>query len=706
MKREKGSSGKDSIKKINILPPGGEAPKSLFVLLLLIYFISNVMMSRIARLDFNLLMFGNRIPITAFTGCFSAVANMCIIFMVVFFRKWGFFTSFVLLLMQFPILIYNFFEQHIITGIPGIFTNFLTIVMIILIFRRNRMIDKYQEARLEALNEKEITSRRLFEQTATALVNAVDAKDPYSHGHSLRVAEYSEKIARMYGKDEDECKKIYYAALLHDVGKIGIPISIINKKGKLTDEEYEVIKEHPVKGNQILSSISEYPYLSIGAHYHHERYDGKGYPDKLKGEDIPEIARIISVADAYDAMTSNRSYRSALPQDMVREEIVKGAGTQFDPKFAQIMRHLIDIDTEYHMKERNTVSELAGKNELKCSEHREEISDGIIITRQITKLHMTCKALKNGDETGRGPSLVLFDSLDGRYHDDDKTRKEFNYSEFCEIWFDGHVETRDVRKLQVKTLLNDSKKKKKKTKDGTEYEIESVKYSDHIQIRIDDGEKVIEVIIALSDSSRFTYMGLTGEYCLIKNVSIKKEEKIIKEDYITRIADRISYIDGEEGSIPNIQIDGHRTDTTEGLPLTDKLEITFNTKSLPTARLIWHCPFFVIYSSDDGSVRGTNYKEYALIRLDGENWDSEDMSENDLIVNTQENFDGWDAWKKHNKEGYECKVTFTKEGNEVTTITENFGIFIKNTTKILSNDKHVYVALTGDQCALTNIRIN
>ncbi|MBQ5473585.1 MAG: diguanylate cyclase, partial [Lachnospiraceae bacterium] len=242
--------------------------------------------------------------------------------------------------------------------------------------------------------------------------------------------------------------------------------------------------------------------------------------------------------------------------------------------------------------------------------------------------------------------------------------------------------------------------------DGTEYEIESVKYSDHIQIRIDDGEKVIEVIIALSDSSRFTYMGLTGEYCLIKNVSIKKEEKIIKEDYITRIADRISYIDGEEGSIPNIQIDGHRTDTTEGLPLTDKLEITFNTKSLPTARLIWHCPFFVIYSSDDGSVRGTNYKEYALIRLDGENWDSEDMSENDLIVNTQENFDGWDAWKKHNKEGYECKVTFTKEGNEVTTITENFGIFIKNTTKILSNDKHVYVALTGDQCAMTNIRIN
>ncbi len=138
---------------------------------------------------------------------------------------------------------------------------------------------------------------------------------------------------------------MYYAALLHDVGKIGIDESIINKKGRLTEEEYEVIKQHPVMGNQILSSINEYPYLSIGAHYHHERYDGKGYPDKLKGEDIPEIARIISVADAYDAMSSNRSYREAIPQQLVREEIIKGAGTQFDPEIAGIMQHLIDIDT-------------------------------------------------------------------------------------------------------------------------------------------------------------------------------------------------------------------------------------------------------------------------------------------------------------------------------------------------------------------------
>ena len=108
-------------------------------------------------------------------------------------------------------------------------------------------------------------------------------------------------------------------------------------------------------GNQILSSIVEYPYLSIGAHYHHERYDGHGYPNHLKGEEIPEIARIISVADAYDAMSSNRSYREAIPQKLVREEIVKGTGTQFDPVFAKIMLELIDQDVNYDMREKTNI---------------------------------------------------------------------------------------------------------------------------------------------------------------------------------------------------------------------------------------------------------------------------------------------------------------------------------------------------------------
>ncbi len=201
------------------------------------------------------------------------------------------------------------------------------------------------------LKEEQENMRTMIEETAYALAEAIEAKDKYTHGHSSRVAQYSEMIAERAGKDEKERQNIYLAGLLHDVGKIGIPEHIINKDSRLTDEEYAIIKTHPVVGNQILQKIRKNPDLSIGAHYHHERYDGKGYPEGLKGEEIPEIARIIAVADAYDAMTSKRSYRDTLPQQVVRAEIEKGRGTQFDPQFAEIMLALIDKDTEYTMKE-------------------------------------------------------------------------------------------------------------------------------------------------------------------------------------------------------------------------------------------------------------------------------------------------------------------------------------------------------------------
>ena len=232
---------------------------------------------------------------------------------------------------------------------------FLAVMVVMLsafaIIDMNRMITKGHEREVELLKEEQKNMRILLGQTAFALAEAIDAKDVYTHGHSSRVAEYSEMIAREAGKSIRECKDIYFIALLHDVGKIGIPKEIINKPSKLTDEEYDVIKSHPVKGMQILSKITRFPDLTIGAHYHHERYDGKGYPEGLKGEDIPEIARIIAVADAYDAMSSKRSYRDVLPQEIVRNEIENGLGTQFDPRFGKIMLGLIDEDKEYNMRE-------------------------------------------------------------------------------------------------------------------------------------------------------------------------------------------------------------------------------------------------------------------------------------------------------------------------------------------------------------------
>lgn len=191
---------------------------------------------------------------------------------------------------------------------------------------------------------------RLSLQVMTTLARTIDAKDKYTNGHSVRVAEYAREIARRYGKSEKEQQEIYYMGLLHDIGKIGIPDDIINKTSWLNDEEYDIIKTHPVIGADILKNISEIPGIEVGARWHHEKYDGTGYPDGLRGKNIPEVARIICVADAYDAMTSSRSYRQVLAQDIVREEIEKGKGTQFDPKFADIMLDMIDEDIEYNMR--------------------------------------------------------------------------------------------------------------------------------------------------------------------------------------------------------------------------------------------------------------------------------------------------------------------------------------------------------------------
>ena len=228
----------------------------------------------------------------------------------------------------------------------------LTVALrLIEIINTNNELEASHKREKELMSQKQEDMSEMIEETAYALAAAIDAKDEYTHGHSARVAHYSRKIAKKYGMDKKDCRNIYLAALLHDVGKIGIPESIINKDCRLTDEENDVIKTHTVIGYQILKKIQKNPELCIGAHYHHERYDGTGYPEGLKGDDIPLFARIIAVADTYDAMTSKRSYRDVLPQDVVRAEIEKGSGTQFDPGFADIMLKMIDDDKRYRMRQ-------------------------------------------------------------------------------------------------------------------------------------------------------------------------------------------------------------------------------------------------------------------------------------------------------------------------------------------------------------------
>lgn len=221
----------------------------------------------------------------------------------------------------------------------------LTIIFIVVIVKMKKSV-KYKSESNNYVN-------KMNKKIIRALVRTIDAKDRYTNGHSIRVARYSREIARRLNKSEKEQEEIYYAGLLHDVGKIRIPAAVINKPGKLTDEEYEMLKIHPVTSYHILKDIYDDKTIALAAKFHHERYDGKGYPNGLTGDNIPEIARIIGVADTYDAMTSNRSYRMSLSQQMVRSEIEKGKGTQFDPEIADVMLQMIDEDKGYNMREKD-----------------------------------------------------------------------------------------------------------------------------------------------------------------------------------------------------------------------------------------------------------------------------------------------------------------------------------------------------------------
>ena len=212
-------------------------------------------------------------------------------------------------------------------------------------------LSRLQRNLAEEVELKTQENENLSLRVVQTLAEAIDAKDTYTNGHSGRVAEYARQIARRFGYDRSRQDEIYMIGLLHDVGKIGVPDSVINKPSKLTDEEYAQVKTHCILGDRILKKIQERPKLAIGARWHHERYDGKGYPDGLIADKIPVEARIIAVADAYDAMTSYRSYRGILPQARVRQEIEMGRGTQFDPVFADIMLEIMDEDVDFQLRE-------------------------------------------------------------------------------------------------------------------------------------------------------------------------------------------------------------------------------------------------------------------------------------------------------------------------------------------------------------------
>ena len=198
------------------------------------------------------------------------------------------------------------------------------------------------EKQTKIATDRALKLEHITEEIVQTLALVIDAKDKYTNGHSFRVSTYSVALAKELGFSEDELAELRWEALLHDIGKIGIPDNILNKPERLTSEEFDVIKSHTEIGGSILAKTSELPGASDTARCHHERYDGKGYPNGLSGTDIPVHARIVSIADAYDAMHSDRIYRKGLNKDLIRAEFIRCRGTQFDPGFLDVFLKLFD----------------------------------------------------------------------------------------------------------------------------------------------------------------------------------------------------------------------------------------------------------------------------------------------------------------------------------------------------------------------------
>ncbi len=190
--------------------------------------------------------------------------------------------------------------------------------------------------------KKRENDMRIIIETMETFSNFIDAKDAYTKGHSKRVSVYTRHMAKRFKYSKDDIIKIGYIALMHDCGKIGIPDSVLNKPGALTPDERKIIEEHTMVGGNILEHYTAIEGIKEGALYHHERYDGTGYPEGLKGDEIPFVARMICVADSFDAMNSDRCYRKHLPKEVIIRELEKNMGKQFDPDVARCMIDLIN----------------------------------------------------------------------------------------------------------------------------------------------------------------------------------------------------------------------------------------------------------------------------------------------------------------------------------------------------------------------------
>ncbi len=563
----------------------------------------------------------------------------------------------------------------IVTGIIQIFTYGISIVnmsiVLVSVFMYffsyldvNAAVQKAHEIEIQSFKNEQKRMKSIFGQAAQAMACVLERGDDAQKGRLERIALMSRALASRAGKSEEDCDKVYYAGYCCDAGE------------------------------EALACIKAFPHL-----YETAMSVGKDY-----SEDLPEYSRIVTVAKDYDKMIND----TTIPAFFVRDYFIREAGRKYDPLYAKYAVQLLDSETNKGAFEK-AAEEM--KTELVCHNYRDEVTAGIPVLQNAAEISFDCSAAEAGGDVGAGtkvsiPSVVIFDSSDEKVQKTRETIDSHRYIEYGEVWFDAHIISTSARNMEIRNLV-ENPEVKESAAGGADihYKITACRFEDHLLLKMQSPERSFDVIIALPSASKSAFIGITGENVHLKNIKVELTNQLTSENDIPRIAEKLNYINRIESDIPNVQIVKPLAVFTQGVEVKNGMKIYFHAQSLPDANLVWHCPYIILYDSEDGKVYGKNYREYAMIKFDGEENGSNENAENDFVMKKTEIFTNWEDWEEHNKAGYECLVEFSKTGSEVMLRTQNKGIFIQNTTKIRNGNKEVYVAFSGDQVALTDIRI-
>ena len=547
------------------------------------------------------------------------------------------------------------------TGIIQIFTYGISIVnmsiVLVSIFMYffsyldvNAAVQKAHEIEIQSFKTEQKRMKSIFGQAAEAMASVLERGDGAQKGRLQRIALMSRALASRAGKSEEDCDKVYYAGYCCDAGE------------------------------EALACVKAFPHL-----YETAMSVGKDY-----SESVPEYSRIVTVAKDYDKMIND----TTIPAFFVRDYFIREAGRKYDPVYAKIAVQLLDSETnkgafEKAAEEMNT--------ELVCRNYRDEVTIGIPVLQNVNDITFDCATL-DSDAKFTVPSIILFDSSDVKVQKTRETIASHKYIEYGEAWFDAHCISTAARNMEIRNI-------KENSGTGGHYKITACRFEDHLLLKMQSPEKSFEVIVALPSASKSAYIGITGENVHIQNIKVEQTNQLTTENDIPRIAEKLNYINRIESDIPNVQIVKPLDVFTQGVEVKNGMKIYFHAQSLPDANLVWHCPYIILYGSEDGKVYGKNYREYAMIKFDGEENGSNENAENEFVMKKTESFTNWEDWEEHNKAGYECMVEFIKNGSEVMLRTHSKGIFIQNTTKVRNGNKEIFVAFSGDQVALTDIRI-